>query len=312
MRSDVSALQQSMCPLMSVIVATIGASLSLCSFGRSVFRMAPGHVVPPAGPVVFANPLHTHVYVDPDKVTPVAVGDLVHRKFLVKDGEVAHMGEMTLDQLAVGARALFNRSSEDTHVYFGLGGHCSMNSAGERVEVKRGTSVLVRPGTQYEFVGGLEEPCLVLSTTLHSGPWMDKADSAAGGAAGAAPSLWMAEDGLLQSQKTAHESALLSKRVHVRKGLVPGLMQVSIAKFQAGAVCELHQHSTATEVYVNYAGKGCHLRLLTQIGEERTAESFDLTNGKVDAINPGTLHDAWNDAGDPCENINFMLADPHE
>lgn len=248
----------------------------------------------------------SHVYVEPQAV---AFSDADgtgswQRKVLVSDGRGVHMGELAIEQLAPGARADRPLSASDTQLYFGLGGHCAVAAGGETAALARGVSVLVRPGTRHSLAGPGQGPhCQVLSVGLHSGAWLDDARGAA---------LRRADDGQLPSEKTAHESALLSKRVHAKRGLVPGLMQLSVARFQPRAVCELHHHATGTEVYVNYGGKGCHLTVADDSTGTRRNDTHDISGGIVDVINPGSWHEAWNDAQEHCENINIMLADPLE
>ncbi|CAK0800509.1 unnamed protein product [Prorocentrum cordatum] len=248
----------------------------------------------------------SHVYVEPQAVAFSDADDTGawQRKVLVADGRGVHMGELAIEQLAQGAKADRALSAADTQLYFGLGGQCTVAANGETAALARGVSVLVRPGTRHSLVGSDHgPPCQVLSVGLHSGSWLD-------GARG--PALRRADDGQLPSEKTAHESALLSKRVHARRGLVPGLMQLSVARFQPRAECELHRHATGTEVYVNYGGKGCHLTVLDDSTGARRNDTHDISGGIVDVINPGSWHEAWNDAQEHCENINMLLADPRE
>jgi len=187
-------------------------------------------------------------------------------------------------------------------LYFGLSGRCAVAAGGEeREEIRRGVTLLVRPGAPHELVA--DEACELVAASLPSGSWLDGATS---------PVLLAADDEKLTSQTTAHKSALLSKRVHFKRGLVPGLMQASIARFEPGAICELHSHASATEVYVNYAGAGCQLKLSPIAGTDQVEEVLDLTGGVVDVINPRTPHEAWNAGEGPCENMNLMLADPLE
>jgi hypothetical protein len=114
----------------------------------------------------------------------------------------------------------------------------------------------------------------------------------------------------------------LSKRVFLREGVVPGLFQFSIARYAPGAVCTEHSHPTASEIYINYFGPGCHLQweedlqgkkdlLGNPFGERK--HNMDLSGGKVAVLGPGTRHSAWNSQLDQaCWVVNALVGNPKD
>ena len=191
---------------------------------------------------------------------------------------------------------------------------CSgLQSSPQALKLASGHKVQEFPlSTIRHFVHG---DCVAATATVASGPWNEgEPDDAmvpnpCGGQAGAWPLLRTTNTSALEAEPTAHESDLLRKRVHLRPGRVPGLLQLSVATFLPGAECEEHVHDTGTEVYLHFGGRGCHLRATEADG---TRSEYDLYPHRFDALHPGTPHMAWNDANSSCENLNLMLADPDE
>lgn len=260
------------------------------------------------------------VWADPEVAAFQSSNDSGFEKVLVESGQVPHLERLSFWLLPPGAGAHVRGEAETTIVYFSLNGSCTVSipETGEQEVIERGGSVLVPPGVHHQIRSGdaLAEPAsTTLAIRLPSGSWtgavQGQAPLAIGGASAVAapPTLRVAKTERIPAEKTAHESDLLSKRVHVRKGLVPGLLQLSVARFSPGAICEEHEHPTAAEVYVNYSGSGCHVAVRDPI---LGRVEHDLTGGKVAVIEPGTPHWAWNDAGGDCQNINLMINDPQE
>ena len=203
----------------------------------------------------------------------------------------------------------------DTTLLFGLSGSCSVVADAPCANVtsaklRRGVAVLVRNGHKHWVHGN----CVAATATVASGPWdeteLDLAMVPNRCDISAPPVLRVTDTDAIKPEPTAHKSDLLSKRVHLRAGRVPGLQQLSVSKFQPGAVCEGHAHETGTEVYLHYRGRGCHLRATEADGAE---SEFDLYPHHFDALHPGTKHMAYNlNETSSCENLNMMLADPGE
>ncbi|CAE8639632.1 unnamed protein product, partial [Polarella glacialis] len=252
--------------------------------------------------------LKAFVYADPEaeeflEVLPAQLW----RRVLVSRGRVPFLTELAELRLASGVGELpAVVHAADTSVFFGLQGNCSLqvweaSAARQELPLRQGAAVVVFPGTKHALLQTQgSESCLILSVLQESGGF-DRHDAASGFVAADAESLPVL--------KTAHESDLLSKKVYLAAGRVPGLFQVSLARLAPGAQCEEHAHRSAAEVYVNYDGKGCHLKMQNEQGQSRV---YDLTRGKVAVINPQTLHSAWNDDGEPCQNINLMIGSPKE
>lgn len=273
------------------------------------------------------------VWSDPELEKYDSASDGGFQKVLVQSGSTPYLERLSFRQLPPGPGAQVQGEADTTVLYFALNGSCLVGvpATGEREVIKRGGSVLVPPGVNHQ-VRSAEEPskttinaapdlasrCTVLAVNLPSGSWTATAQGTSNSGATTAAvvaglnspfALRVADTGHLQSEKTAHESDLLSKRVHVRKGVVPGLLQLSVARFAPGALCDEHQHPTAAEVYVNYSGSGCHVAAMDPVLGH---VEHDLTGGKVAIIKPGTLHTAWNDADGDCQNINIMINDARE
>ena len=203
----------------------------------------------------------------------------------------------------------------DTTLLFGLSGSCSVVADAPcpnvtSAKLRRGVAVLVRNGHKHWVHGN----CVAATATVASGPWneneLDLAMVPNRCDISAPPVLRVTDTDAIKPEPTAHKSDLLSKRVHLRAGRVPGLLQLSVSKFQPGAVCEGHAHETGTEVYLHYRGRGCHLRATEADGAE---SEFDLYPHHFDALHPGTKHMAYNlNETSSCENLNMMLADPGE
>ena len=206
-----------------------------------------------------------------------------------------------------------------------------------------------------EYDVGKGPGCLVATAILDSGPWnlpqqqKQKKKKKKNGAADTVdiadtPLMRLTHNGDIEPQKTAHEDPKLSKRVHLKAGLIPGLLQASVATFLPGAKCEKHSHPSATEIYVNFGGPSCNIgyelggkdtngdddsrggqqsqekkalpkpAAAAAAGRAGRAERrfvYQYAEGDSDVIQPGTTHWAWNDAlYESCENFNLMLAAP--
>lgn len=193
-----------------------------------------------------------------------------------------------------------------TAIYLGVNGSCQVELipkaevAAMNISIKRGRSVTIFPGVKHRaFLPGKRDFCKLVYIHVKSGDysWSQLQD-------------WITADyDALVDEPTAHDDDKLSKRVFLRAGVVPGIFQLSIARFAPGAVCPEHSHKSASEVYINYYGPGCHMSADGPQGRER---NFDLTGGRVAVLNPGTNHSAWNNhKNQPCWNVNMMIGDPN-
>eukprot|EP00933_Yihiella_yeosuensis_P031314 TRINITY_DN24869_c0_g1_i1.p1 TRINITY_DN24869_c0_g1~~TRINITY_DN24869_c0_g1_i1.p1 ORF type:complete len:185 (+),score=33.19 TRINITY_DN24869_c0_g1_i1:244-798(+) len=176
----------------------------------------------------------------------------------------------------------------------------------ESVHLHRGSAVVIYPGTWHTLrnYNSSASSCRLLFTLQESGPFPK------GNAEKHLKSRFVSTDAsTLPPVKTAHESSLLSKKVFLSNGHVPGLFQVSLARFALNAECEEHRHRSAAEVYVNYDGDGCYLKVEDEDGQPH---EYNLSGRKVAVINAGVLHSAWNHGTGPCQNINLMIGPPWE
>jgi hypothetical protein len=208
-------------------------------------------------------------------------------------------------------------SAADTSFYFGLSGNCTVEaetSCGipSVATLHDGFSVLVRNGAPHTVSG----QCVFAAATFTSGPWLAHHVSAPDPnmvpspcGAGGISLLRMTKTASLKPLPTAQDSDLLSKRLHLANGRIPGLLQVSVAKFMPGAKSENNTYSTVSEVYLHLRGDGCKLRATERDGSQSEHALFP---SHFDVLHPGTSHVAWNDGTGPCENLNLMLADPAE
>lgn len=204
----------------------------------------------------------------------------------------------------------------DTTFYFGLSGNCTVEadtSCGKPsvAPLLDGISVLVRNGANHRVSGH----CDFAAATIASGPWRtthvrapDAGMVASPCGTGGISLLRMTNTSLLKPESTAHGKGInqLSKRVHLSSGRIPGLKRVSVVKFMPGAEYE-EQHNTASQVYLHLKGKGCKLSA-TETDGAKTEHS--LFPSHFDVLHPGTASKAWNDADEPCENLNLVLANP--
>eukprot|EP00747_Dinoflagellata_sp_TGD_P162675 gnl/TRDRNA2_/TRDRNA2_180534_c0_seq1.p1 gnl/TRDRNA2_/TRDRNA2_180534_c0~~gnl/TRDRNA2_/TRDRNA2_180534_c0_seq1.p1 ORF type:complete len:333 (+),score=50.48 gnl/TRDRNA2_/TRDRNA2_180534_c0_seq1:64-1062(+) len=246
------------------------------------------------------------------------------KQVLVGAGRVPHLRELLEIRLVKGGKEWGQVHKNLTTVYFGIQGECTVwqeNSTlvshpefthsgltHEVRSVKRGAAAVVFPGVPHSLVhpGTGAPPCRVLAVKTNSGP----AGTAAYVRTGEGAFVAAGYDQDLPPVKTAHESALLSKKVYLAHGRVPGLFQVSLSSFSPLAECEEHQHATAAEIYVNFDGVGCHVKAKNANGSESV---FDLTGGKVAILNPRTVHSAWNsDKDGACQNFNMMIGPTNE
>jgi len=223
------------------------------------------------------------------------------KRQLVGKGRVPYMNELSEYRLSSAGDVGVEVPEQDPAVYFGLEGRCTLSVGDAELIMVRGAAATVFPGAKHHLSSG---SCLV----LHVGH--DSKGNFSFGAPWPSQSYVFGDALTLPAVKTAHVSDLLSKKVYLAHGVVPGLFQVSLARFAPGAECEEHFHETAAEVYVNFDGHGCHLQVQDKKG---TPQIYNLSGGKVAIINPGTLHSAWNDASaEACQNINMMMGPPNE
>ena len=260
-------------------------------------------------PVHAPEPVLAHQFVD---TASFHKGKLSHQ--VLADG-APHLKAFELHR--VGSKShKASPSPADTTFYFGLGGNCTVEA--ETVcgkpsvaPLTDGISVLVRNGAPHMVSG----QCEFAAATIASGPWRTKHVSAPDPqmvpspcGAGGLSLLRMTNTSALKPEATAHKSDLLSKRVHLSSGRIPGLHRVSIVKFMPGAKYE-EVHSSGSQVYLHLKGKGCKLRATEKDGSK---SEHDLFPSQFDVLHPGTASKAWNDADGPCENLNLMLSDPSE
>ena len=170
----------------------------------------------------------------------------------------------------------------------------------------------MRNGSPHKVTG----TCDFASASITSGPWRtlhrgrveDPAMVPSPCGTAGLSLLRMTNTSELKPESTVHgKKDLLSKRVHLSRGRIPGLQRVSVVKFQPGAEYE-EMHSSASQVYLHLKGKGCKLRTTEKDGAE---SEHDLYPSHFDVLHPGTASKAWNDAADgPCENLMLVLTDP--
>ena len=238
-------------------------------------------------------------------------GKLSHQ--VLADG-APHLKGMVLHR--VGAKShKVTPYPADTTFYFGLTGNCTVvaeTSCGKPsvAPLTDGISVLVRNGAPHKVTG----LCDFASASITSGPWRtvhvrspDAGMVPSPCGAGGISLLRMTNTSSLKAESTAHgKKDLLSKRVHLSHGRIPGLHRVSVVKFMPGAEYE-EMHSSASQVYLHLKGKGCKLRTTEKDGVK---SEHDLYPSHFDVLHPGTASKAWNDADGPCENLNLVLTDP--
>ena len=220
------------------------------------------------------------------------------RTVFAAKGQVPFLNELSLVKLEGVAPTDIEPAG--TVVRLGVAGHCKVQVGSvQTLDFGRGESVTVLPGLQHTVLGN-PGGCTFLEFRVASGNFSFPAGHGA----------LKSDVQQLQSVPTAHNTDLLSKRVLISKGTVPGLFQLSIARFSPGAVCEEHSHATASEVYVNWDGPGCHVKAMDSRGSWNT---YDLTSGKAAVLNPGTPHAAWNENKfASCYNVNMMVGNPDE
>jgi mannose-6-phosphate isomerase-like protein (cupin superfamily) len=78
---------------------------------------------------------------------------------------------------------------------------------------------------------------------------------------------------------------LIEKRVLLRRGDLPGVMQVAQASFAPGAIAAAHCHKDMAEIFWVLSGQGTI---------EVDGVAYDLAAGRSVTIEPGELHEVRN------------------
>ena len=303
------------------------AALVSCAFGA----VGKGHAVLSTDePVQQAKfePQGRYSFGEFRKSAPVPDESIAHQ---FVDTSSFHKGKLSHQVLSTGAPHLkgmvlhrvgakshqVNPRPADTTFYFGLTGNCTVEaetSCGKPsvARLTDGISVFVRNGSPHKVTG----TCDFASASITSGPWRtlhrgrveDPAMVPSPCGTAGLSLLRMTNTSELKPESTVHgKKDLLSKRVHLSRGRIPGVQRVSVVKFQPGAEYE-EMHSSASQVYLHLKGKGCKLRTTEKDGAK---SEHDLYPSHFDVLHPGTASKAWNDAADgPCENLMLVLTDP--
>lgn len=255
-------------------------------------------------PPVEGPPKEPFVFVDPAATVVFAAAPGVNKKKLIGPGRVPYLVELSELELELGGEEKTGFYSKESAVYYGLQGDCELHFLGsdrESLSLHRGSAAFVFPGVRHNAAhAGGRERCKILRIVTSSGRF-----------AFSGPGVQVRTLESLSPVRTAHESDLLSKQVYLAPNTVPGLFQVSLSRFAAGATCEEHRHRSAAEVYVNYDGAGCHIEMWDRQMPDQSS-TYNISSGKVLVVNPTTLHKAWNSAKTPCHNINLMIGAPWE
>jgi len=306
-------------------MAAAAAALVSCAFGA----VGKGHAVLSTDEPVQqtkVEPQGRYSFGEFRKSAPVPDESIAHQ---FVDTSSFHKGKLSHQVLSTGAPHLKGmvlhrvgaKSHQvtpypaDTTFYFGLTGNCTVEaetSCGKPsvARLTDGISVFVRNGAHHKVTG----TCDFASASITSGPWRtlhvrspDPAMVPSPCGTAGLSLLRMTNTSALKPESTAHgKKDLLTKRVHLSHGRIPGLHRVSVVKFQPGAEYE-EMHNSASQVYLHLKGKGCKLRTTEKDGAK---SEHDLYPSHFDVLHPGTASKAWNDADGPCENLNLVLTDP--
>jgi len=255
-------------------------------------------------PAVADPPSEPFVVVDPAVTLAFATAPGVQKKKLIGHDRVPYLMELAELELELGGEEKTHVYSKEAATYIGLQGDCELHFPGGDTEAHslgRGSAVIIFPGVRHNAAhAGGRKRCKMLRAITHSGRF-----------AFSGPAVQAKTLESIAPVKTAHESNLLSKQVYLGAKTVPGLFQVSLSRFAAGATCEEHKHRSVAEVYVNYDGVGCHIEV-SDWQSPGQVSTYNISGGKVVVVNPQTLHRAWNSAKTPCHNINIIVGAPWE
>lgn len=124
------------------------------------------------------------------------------------------------------------------------------------------------------------------------------------------PTSLFVSNSALKSEPTSHQApgqpVLVSKRVHLRKGQIPGVLQSARIEVQPGAKIERHSHTSATEIFHGLDGE-CTIVVGKPGGE---AQRHAVAAGGTVAVGPNTEHELENPTRFVCHMHIVLVAPP--
>eukprot|EP00933_Yihiella_yeosuensis_P031671 TRINITY_DN25239_c0_g1_i1.p1 TRINITY_DN25239_c0_g1~~TRINITY_DN25239_c0_g1_i1.p1 ORF type:complete len:258 (-),score=46.80 TRINITY_DN25239_c0_g1_i1:266-1039(-) len=227
--------------------------------------------------------------------------EIEHRSWLYA-GLVPGLSEVAREQvMKTGPGAPELADPDCMTVYWSLAGEGAIHTQGgsEVYSLRPGCSVAVPAGMPHVLAG----PCSV---------WMISLFSAAGEASSG--HVHAADSEVLELMPTSHANAgregLSFKKVHLRNGDIPGILQLSQAFLHPGNCVESHVHVDAAELYIALKG-AFHLvsSSASDSGEEALTETDHLVEpGQLLVVNPGTQHRVWTE--EECVLVMLLFSAP--